>query len=332
MFHFIPYFNTIDDVLPEHVTAGTDGGHGIEIGVGHPNREGRVLLEEALTGIEFVAEVTADAATDEEECEAEHEAQHGDGEQQGQTGIAVDDVAHRDTRGDAELRRPEIERQVGGGDDPRTDTLGIVLHEPAQEQRCDKHHRQLLEDDDEGRPERQMAATLEQWEHGRDHQRRGEGGYDDKGRHRIDVAPDLRRDHRSSGRRRTDDAGEDALPEDLTFHTGLHAEDDPHVQRHQQHLRQEHTDMPAMRAHLVEVDAAERGEQRAEHHHREHRVDHLTQRIASGIEPRHPVEQEIDHRAYGYSHRQRPVFEELLHIHAAKTPSRTGDRPPCLWL
>ena len=94
-----PEFDAVDDVLPEHITAGTDGGHGIEIGVGHPDGEGGVLLEEALSGIEFVAEVTADAAPDEEEREAEHEAEHGDGEQQGQTGIAVDDVAHSDRSG-----------------------------------------------------------------------------------------------------------------------------------------------------------------------------------------------------------------------------------------
>ena len=100
--------------------------------------------------------------------------------------------------------------------------------------------------------------------------------------------------------------------------TGLDAEDDPDIERHQEHLRHEHTDMPTMGTHLVEVDAAEGGEQRAEHHHGEDGVDHLAQHLARSIQLRHPVEQEIDHRAYGYSHRQRPVFEELLHIHAAK--------------
>ena len=100
--------------------------------------------------------------------------------------------------------------------------------------------------------------------------------------------------------------------------TGLDAEDDPDVERHKEHLRHEHTDMPTMGTHLVEVDAAEGGEQRAEHHHREDGVDHLAQHLARSIQLRHPVEQKIDHRAYGYSHRQRPVFEELLHIHAAK--------------
>ena len=64
----------------------------------------------------------------------------------------------------------------------------------------------------------------------------------------------------------------------------------------------------------MEVDAAERGEQRTEHHHREHRVDHLAQRIARGIELWHPVKQQIDHRSRGYRHRQRPVLQKLLHI------------------
>ena len=68
----------------------------------------------------------------------------------------------------------------------------------------------------------------------------------------------------------------------------------------------------------MEVNAAECGEQRTEHHHREYGIDHLAQRLSCGIQLRYPVEDEIDQRSRGYRHWQRPVFQELFHIHAAK--------------
>ena len=311
----LPEFDAVDNVLPEHIAARADGGHGIEIGVGHPDGEGGVLLEQGLSAVDLIAQVTADAAAHEEEGEAEYQAHRGNHEEHRQAGIAMDDVAHGDSRSDAELHGPEIEREVGDGHNPGTDALGKVLHIPAQGQRGYQHHRQFLKDDDEGTPEREMTAPLKQGEHRRDHQRRSEGGDDDESRHRIDVSPDLRCDHRSCRRRRTDDAGEDTLPQDLLLRTGLDGKDDPAVERHEQQLGSHHADMPAMRAHLVEIDAAEGGEERAEHHHREDGIDNSTKRIARGIELGHEIEREIDQRARDNGHRQRPVLQKLPNTH-----------------
>ena len=69
----LPQLHRVHDVLPEHVTTGSYRSYGVQIGVGHPDREGGVLLEETLSGIKFVAEVTADAAANQEEREAEYE-------------------------------------------------------------------------------------------------------------------------------------------------------------------------------------------------------------------------------------------------------------------
>ena len=259
--------------------------------------------------------MTADAAAGEEEGEAEYQAHSGNHEEHRQAGIAMDDVAHGDTRGDAELHGPEIEREVGDGHNPGTDALGKVLHIPAQGQRGYKHHRQFLKYDDEGTPEREMTAPLKQGEHRGDHQRRSEGGDDDESRHRIDVAPDLRCHHRGSRRRRTDDAGEDTLPQDLLLRTGLGGKDDPAVERHEQQLGSHHADMPTMRAHLMEIDAAEGGEEGAEHHHREDGIDDSTKRVAHGIELGHEIEREIDQRARDNGHRQRPVLQKLPNTH-----------------
>ena len=70
----LPEFDAIDDVLPEDVAAGSDRGHRIEVSIGHPDGEGGILLEGGLTAADLFAQVTADAAADEEEHETEHEA------------------------------------------------------------------------------------------------------------------------------------------------------------------------------------------------------------------------------------------------------------------
>ena len=153
-----------------------------------------------------------------------------------------------------------------------------------------------------------MAAALEQWEHSRNHQGRSKRGEDDKGRHRIDITPNLRRNHRSSCCRRADDTGKHALPKNLLFETGLNTEDNPHIKCYKQHLSQQYTHMPAMGLHLMEIDTAESGKQRAEHHHGEDGINNSAQRFARRIELRNEIEREIDHRTHSDSYGQRPVF------------------------
>ena len=47
----MPDLNRIDDVLPEHVAAGSDGGHGTEVHIGHPDAQAGVFLEQGLAGV-----------------------------------------------------------------------------------------------------------------------------------------------------------------------------------------------------------------------------------------------------------------------------------------
>ena len=42
--------NGIEDVLPDDVSGSSEGGHGVEEGVRHPNAEGGVFLAEGLSG------------------------------------------------------------------------------------------------------------------------------------------------------------------------------------------------------------------------------------------------------------------------------------------
>ena len=126
-----PQLNRVDNVLPKDIATGSDWRHRIEIGVGDPDGEGGVLLERGLTRVDLVAQMTAYAATDEEEYEAENKTEQSYHEQQGQTSIAMDDITDGDAWGDAELGCQDIKRQIGDGDDLLTEALGIMLHKPA---------------------------------------------------------------------------------------------------------------------------------------------------------------------------------------------------------
>ena len=164
-----------------------------------------------------------------------------------------------------------------------------------------------------------MAAAFEQWEHSRNHQGRSKRGEHDEGRHRIDVTPNLRRHYRRCSCRRADDTGKHALPKNLLFETGLNTEDNPHIKCYKQHLSQQYTHMPTMGLHLMEIDTAESGKQRAEHHHGEDGIDNGAQRFARRIKLRNKIEREIDYRTHSDSHRQRPVLHKLLNTHHQAT-------------
>ena len=56
----LPEFEAVDDVLPEHITACTDGGDRVQISISHPDAEGRILLEQSLPTIYLIPQVTAD--------------------------------------------------------------------------------------------------------------------------------------------------------------------------------------------------------------------------------------------------------------------------------
>ena len=138
-----PQFEAVDDVLPEHITTCAHGGDRIKIGISHPDTKGRILLEQGLSTIYLIPQMTANAAAHQEENETKDETHRGNHEQHRQSGFAMHDIPHSNARGNAELHGPEIEREVGDGHNPGTDTLGKVLHISAESQRGNQHHRPL---------------------------------------------------------------------------------------------------------------------------------------------------------------------------------------------
>ena len=247
--------------------------------------------------------MTAHAAPQKEEHETEYQTEDGNHQQQGETCLAMDDVADGDARGDTELGCPKVKREVGYGHNFFTQAFGIVLHEPAKGQRGYQDNSQLLKDNEKGTPEVEPSPSFEQGEHSRNHEGGGKGGEHDESCHRINITADFRCYHRGSGSGRSYDAGEHALPENLLPEVALDTEDDPHVEHHEEHLSQQHAELPAVRAHLMEIHTTESGKKSTEHHHRKNRIDDGTEKIAGIIELRHPVEQKIHYRARSNGYR-----------------------------
>ena len=187
-------------------------------------------------------------------------------------------------------------------------TLGIVLDAPSQYQRQHEYEGQFLQDNEEHLPEAQTRATLQQGEHSGNHQGRGKGRDDHIGRHGVDIATNLGGDHRGCSSCRTYDTREHTLPQEFLFWIAFYTKDDPHVEGHKGKLREQYTNVPAMGAHLMEIDATVGRKQRREHHQGEDGIDHLAQSITRSIELGNEVERKIYNRAHSDSYGQRPVL------------------------
>ena len=73
----LPNFDGVDDVLPENIAAWAYRRKRVQVGIGHPDGEGGVLLTERLSGLLCVVEVMADEAADGELHHAERRGHHG---------------------------------------------------------------------------------------------------------------------------------------------------------------------------------------------------------------------------------------------------------------
>ena len=105
MFRFSD-FPRIDDVLPQHVASRPDGCHRAEVHIGHPYRHGCVLLKHALTTIDLLIELCANAPANNEMEEAHHEREQSDEDESESPAGAVADVLDRHTSRDGERYSP----------------------------------------------------------------------------------------------------------------------------------------------------------------------------------------------------------------------------------
>ena len=72
--------------------------------------------------------------------------------------------------------------------------------------------------------------------------------------------------------------------------------------------------MPAVGAHLVEVNLTESDQQREEYKEREYDVEHRSEPVACGIQRGNIIEKEVAQRSESDGYRQRPFFKKPKHL------------------
>ena len=78
-FTMLPYFYTIDNVLPEDITAWSYWREGIQVSGGQPDGESSVLLSQRLPGLLGMIEVMSNEASYGKLDHTHQQTQNGDG-------------------------------------------------------------------------------------------------------------------------------------------------------------------------------------------------------------------------------------------------------------
>ena len=104
----LPNLYTVNDVLPQDITAWSYRRQGREIGTGYPYGEGGVLLSESLTGVHRLTEFAAYGASASELKYAKQQRPDGDEQHKDECGFGVEDVLHRSAGDDEQRASPEV--------------------------------------------------------------------------------------------------------------------------------------------------------------------------------------------------------------------------------
>ena len=211
----LPKLKTIDDVLPKNVTARADGGQRIEIHVGNPN-----------------------VATYGKLDDAEHKPQERDEQQERHGGLCVHNVTHGGTGNDGKRDGPKVERKVANADNAAVQTVHVVLDEVGQKHGKHQNEAYLVEDEEKGRKERHVYVGVDEWEYDGYKCRCDEIRNERIGGHRLKVAAQFDRHHRSRSRSRPDDATKHGLHEYEPWSLGVKSKDEADNNGDEKHLRQ----------------------------------------------------------------------------------------------
>ena len=110
---FLHHLETVVEVLPQHIQGRDDAAQRIEIALGHPDGQHRVLLTEGLSSRHIVAIALANAVAHKK---LEETKEDGDGHHPKEHGAMLLELGHQqpDGTGDdhRERHRPNIERDA----------------------------------------------------------------------------------------------------------------------------------------------------------------------------------------------------------------------------
>lgn len=225
------------------------------------------------------------------------------------------DVSDGGARDDDERNGPKIVRQVFHPDDSPVDTRQKVFHEVGEQHRHDEHERDLVENVEKGRPERDFVVFFDERKANRNENRRDEVRHERVGGHFFEFSAEFLRNHGRGGGTGRHDAHEYGLQKHERRARRSIGEYERHGRHDERDLCRPSPEMPFHGAHPMEIDLAEGDEKDAEHEQRQNFVAHRPCPRTERVERRRVGEKQIAERAHHHRGRQRPVFEQSGEVH-----------------
>lgn len=205
------------------------------------------------------------------------------------------------------------------------DSWQKVFHEISEQHRHDEHERDLVENVEKGRPERDFVVFFDERKANRNENRRDEVRHKRVGRHFFEFSAEFLRNHgRGSGAGRND-AHEDGFEKHERVAERSIGEDERHRRGDEGDLRRPSPEMPFHGAHPMEIDLAEGDEKDAEHEQRQNFVAHRPCPRSERVESRNVGEKQIAERTHHHCDGQRPVFEQSCEIHLSIITAESVD-------
>ena len=311
-FSFLPDFVGVDDVLPEDITAGTDGGEGVEEGVGHPDGESGVLLTKGLACLNDTMEGTAYELAEGELEKTEQKSEECDGQEKQYSGLGMDDILDGGAGDDEKGGCPEIIGEVAHRDNPEMETMegGGVLDDECKEHGQKQHQSDLIENGQEGWEKSEMGTGFEQGEAEGDEEDGNDIGKKSVGGGLDQRASKFLGDDGGSGGPWGYDTHEDGLDKNEDIALESEQEGEGHEQENEEDIGEGDPPVPCHRAEGPEIDLAESDEEDEEHEQGHDGIADGREEMGGTVEDGHKCKDEIDSGTHGHGQGQRPVFDK----------------------
>ena len=225
------------------------------------------------------------------------------------------DVSDGGACDDDERNGPKVVRQVFHANDEPMDSWQKVFHEIGQQHRHNKHKRDLVENVEKRRPERDFVVFFDERKADGNGNGRDEVRHESVSGHLFEAAAEFLRDDGCGCGTGRNDAHEQRFREHERVADGSIGEDEGHREDNKNNLRHACPEMPFHGAHPMEIDLAEGDEKDAEHEQRQNFVAHRPCPRPERVERRRVGEKQIAERTHHHRGRQRPVFEQSGEVH-----------------
>lgn len=165
---FSPQLPAVDDVLPQDVGGRPDGSDGVEVNVGHPDRQDGVFLPQSLTRRNGVSVMTSQPSSQQELSDAHRQRDSRDDPFFPIGGAALlYQEGNRHSGDDGQGNRPQVKRDFAAPDHPCVHAGNEILQTPCAQQRQDQQRENFLANVPDRLPERQFPVGADEGEENR---------------------------------------------------------------------------------------------------------------------------------------------------------------------